>query len=187
MLHVITAIGIVASLFVSGFCFICGVIRTSDLIEEYPKRSKLFIKYAGATTIAIHILLWWFDSLPALPNLIGIFSQAIFACNLKTYPITEVISITFIATIISSLINHFTWLFFFLEYNNTYTKLTAVEITMFFMVIVWLVPFSYLLALTESHGLPLHDESGKAIRPNILKGFFLKVGDSLQSKKARNE
>ncbi|KAI9295598.1 hypothetical protein K502DRAFT_213276 [Neoconidiobolus thromboides FSU 785] len=175
--EIITALGVVLILFLTLFCIACGVVKASELIEEYTLLSKKIIVYLSYIIILFHILLCLFDGYPLIPTIVGLISQLIYLNNQTSFPLLSPTSIKFVLLIVTCIVNHFVWFFYFLNLPHIYNA--NLEFLAFFILIIWSVPIAYFLALqSPSDMLPTNnadnnnDNRRSGLLKNMLPNFF---------------
>jgi len=127
-----------------AICLACGLYYMAELAEEYPTLTKRIIKYCIWIIMALHPLLWVFESFPFLPVGFGIATHAMYYRLLvMDFPFIELTSANFLGSCAMMVISHYFWISF---YNTTLYPITYVM--GFFFTCVWLIPFAYFISLS---------------------------------------
>ena len=113
--------------------------------------------------ILFHVLLYTCDSLPLSHTLFSILCHTVYLQNFSnTWPVISLSSLSFIASCILAVTNHFIWFMYFSrlssEARQSYSKYRGsvteapdfADIATFFGVCVWLVPLFLFLSLSAN-------------------------------------
>ena len=121
--------------------------------------------------IIVHILLFYYDSLPLHLTLFSIFCHVVYLKNFTAnWPLVSLSSISFLASCALVIIDHFLWFFYFAKVTQnarhrarTSYQRQAVqapgfaEIATFFGICVWLAPLFLFLSLSANdNALPMN-------------------------------
>ena len=110
----------------------------------------------------LHGLFYFTDHLPLLQTLFSIICHLVYLQNFSnTWPLISLTSITFLASCVLVIADHFTWFFYFTKVTNnvqhlrTYRGVVAethsfTEIASFFGICVWFIPLYLFLSLSAN-------------------------------------
>ncbi|EJD48537.1 DUF396-domain-containing protein [Auricularia subglabra TFB-10046 SS5] len=162
-----------------------GLLYLAEVIEEQSRAAKVFGTRAIYAIIALHVLLWAFDSLP-LP-LVGfsITCHVVYLQNLgPLWPFISLKSPSFIASCVLVVADHFLWFHHFAgamqdarrraaaTYHRPHLPVARVtegpsfmEVAAFFGVCVWLVPLFLFLSLSANDNALPTMSMGDGSRP----------------------
>lgn len=128
--------------------------------------------------IALHVLLYWTDSLPLPKVLFSVLCHVVYLQNFsRTWPLISLTSPSFVASCALVIVDHFIWFFHFAQLTND-TRLRASrayrgpkpapagvpsfgDMATFFGVCVWLAPLFLFLSLSANDNA-LPTASGKS-------------------------
>ncbi|KIM68901.1 hypothetical protein SCLCIDRAFT_104590, partial [Scleroderma citrinum Foug A] len=140
-----------------------GLLYISELIEEHARIAKLIGQRGTYLVILFHVLLYICDSLPLPHTLFSILCHAVYLQNFSnTWPVISLSSVSFIASCILAVSNHFMWFMYFSrisrEARQTYSRYRGpivevpgfADIATFFGTCVWLVPLFLFLSLSAN-------------------------------------
>ncbi len=159
-----------------GFCFLTlsiasGLYYLSELVEEHSVLSARLLRNLVYTIIGIQTLLWLVDGFPFFLTALGIASHAVYASNLRHFPIVKLGDPLFILSCVLVLINHWVWFQHFSKpapyrdsgsslgnrsrgrYQTTVPQPTFTEIASYFGLCVWLVPFALFVSLSAGENV----------------------------------
>ncbi|KAI6047497.1 transmembrane adaptor Erv26-domain-containing protein [Pisolithus marmoratus] len=198
-------VGSIAAFLFMTLSLASGLLYISELIEEYSRLAKLIGQRATYLVIALHALLYMFDSLPLPQTLFSILCHAVYLQNFSsTWPLISLSSFSFIASCILAVTNHFTWFLYFSrmsrEVRHSYSRhrglMTEIpgfaDIATFFGTCVWLVPLFLFLSLSANdNALPTSgvgspsgsNSSSPRVNSSLFKSIFgiLWRGGSIKS------
>lgn len=168
-----------------------GLLWLSELIEEYSRHAK-FVGRRGIyvsslswylwgthfhnktlkAIMSIHIVLYFYDSLPLGHTLFSIACHVVYLQNITpSWPLISLSSWNFIASCILVVSDHFVWFFYFARITqearqrsrSAYHGVQSVpapgfaDIATFFGLCVWLAPLFLFLSLSANdNSLPLN-------------------------------
>ncbi|EMD40921.1 hypothetical protein CERSUDRAFT_43788 [Gelatoporia subvermispora B] len=148
-----------------------GLLWLSELIEEHSRMAKVIGQRGIYVIIFIHILLYFYDSLPLKHILFSIFCHLIYLQNFTaSWPSIFLTSPSFISSCVVVILDHFLWFFYFARvtqearhrarrpYGNQPTTPAPGfgDIATFFGLCVWLAPLFLFLSLSANdNALPL--------------------------------
>ncbi|WVQ94199.1 hypothetical protein IAU59_001277 [Kwoniella sp. CBS 9459] len=114
VLHLLAyAGGLAAFLFVT-LSLASGLLWLAELIEEHSKYAKSIGMRAIYAIIALHVVLYFTDSLPLLPILFSILCHVVYLQNFSSsWPFISLTSPRFILSCVLVVADHFTWFFHF--------------------------------------------------------------------------
>ncbi|WWC67276.1 uncharacterized protein I206_101184 [Kwoniella pini CBS 10737] len=173
LLHLLAyAGGLAAFLFVT-LSLASGLLWLAELIEEHSKHAKYVGIRAIYAIIALHILLWFTDSLPFLPLIFSIACHLVYLTNFSSqWPYISLTSKKFIVSCFLVIGDHFIWFFHFANlaqenkkfktssqryhYNKNYKNSnngnnpSFGDVAAFFAVCVWFIPLFLFLSLSAN-------------------------------------
>ncbi|KAK9449241.1 transmembrane adaptor Erv26 [Limtongia smithiae] len=151
-----------------GFVFLtlaiaAGLYYLSELVEEHSRFTQRLLEKLIYGIIGVHVLLLLFDHFPFWLTVFSIATQVVYYQNLKQFPFIQLSSGTFIASCVIVLLNHYFWFQHFSRpsvppptlrssplYEPPSVLPTFSEISSFFGICVWLVPFSLFVSLSAA-------------------------------------
>ncbi|KAK6535936.1 erv26 superfamily protein [Arthrobotrys megalospora] len=191
---------------ICGFTFLTlaiasGLYYLSELVEEHTVVSRRILTRLIQAIIVAHVLLFAFDGFPFLLTLFSGASHGVYAMNLRRFPMVALTDGWFIGSCILVVSNHILWFRHFSKppeplydysssssaYNrhkNTYGSgmeykpvPSFSEISAFFGLCVWLVPFALFVSLS----------AGENVLPSSMGGDSSAgvVGDDKKKNKGR--
>lgn len=170
------------ALLVLALSIAAGLYLLAEVAEEYSALSKKVIKYSTAVIVALHVL-FLLAGLPFKQISIGLVSHAVYYSLLSNFPYTE-LSPTSIGAIFLVIANHFFWFRFFFEY---YVPL--MQITGFFLVMVWTVPLLLFCSLSlgddvlpAGAGGEMHGQR-RGGKPSMFRALYDKISKLIGNKK----
>jgi len=169
LLHSISfLVGLLAIAFVT-LCLASGLLYLAEIIEENTQTAKRFGKQLIQVIIFLHLAFYLSDGLPLSLTLLGVISHFVYLSNFsRAWPSISLTSLSFISSCCMVIIDHFAWFFYFADRvshhhhrpspqswfssnrNHLPDQLTFVDITTFFALCVWMVPFFLFLSLSAS-------------------------------------
>ncbi|PLW05049.1 hypothetical protein PCANC_24665 [Puccinia coronata f. sp. avenae] len=169
LLHLISFfVGLLAIAFVT-LCLASGLLYLAEIIEENTQTAKRFGKQLIQVIIFLHLAFYLFDGLPLSLTILGILSHFVYLSNFsRAWPSISFTSLSFISSCCMVIIDHFAWFFYFADRvshhhhrpspqswffstrNRLPDQLTFIDITTFFALCVWMVPFFLFLSLSAS-------------------------------------
>jgi hypothetical protein len=145
----------------------------AELAEEFSSLAKIFVKYAlyvlnfphcciairhfgfflnsvcvflFQIVLASHVLLMVFDdTMPFFNMMISMLCQAVYASMFATFPVAVVTSPAFISSCVALIVSHLTW---YWHFQDMHYMFTPVEVMAFFLIFVWIVPFSLFVSVS---------------------------------------
>jgi len=172
VLPIVAYIGVIV-----GFCFLTlaiasGLYYLSELVEEHTVLSKKILTRLIQFIIGTHFLLI-FDGFPLLLTLFSAACHGVYMLNLRKFPVVKLSDGIFITSCLSVVINHFLWFRHFStapdvleiakeaargygrgsDYSSSNKIATFSEISAFFGICVWLVPFALFVSLTAGENV----------------------------------
>ncbi|KAI9674648.1 MAG: erv26 super protein [Caeruleum heppii] len=151
-----------------GFAFLTlaiasGLYYLSELVEEHTVLTKKLLTRLIYTIVVLQLLLSLVDGFPKRLSLLSVVSHAVYAGNLRRFPVVRLGEPVFISSCVLVLINHYLWFRHFSTppsnpppdtyskgYYNPYQPdlPTFTEIASYFGICVWLVPFALFVSLS---------------------------------------
>ncbi|KAK6343904.1 erv26 superfamily protein [Orbilia brochopaga] len=205
---ILPLVGYVGIIF--GFTFLTlaiasGLYYLSELVEEHTVVSKRILTRLIQGIVAIHILLLLIDGFPFVLTSFSAISHGAYAMNLRRFPMVALTDGWFIGSCILVVTNHILWFRHFSKppeplydyssptsaatrhrhtYGSSLDKPTPSfsEISAFFGLCVWLVPFALFVSLSagenvlpssvggESSAGMVGDDGKKKGRKGLFKG-----------------
>lgn len=173
-----------------GFAFLTlsiasGLYYLSELVEEHSVLSSKLLRNLIYGVVVAQILLWLVDGFPFTLTALGIASHAVYASNLRHFPIVKLGDPLFLLSCALVIINHWVWFRHFSEPNvfdnrmrggmsrDRYSAGTKqpsfTEIASYFGLCVWLVPFALFVSLSAGENvLPsMGSEYATGERPGV--------------------
>ncbi|KAL0949307.1 hypothetical protein HGRIS_009383 [Hohenbuehelia grisea] len=157
--------------FLAAFGFVTlslasGLLYISELIEEHSRSAKIVGERSVYVVIGLHLLLYFFDSLPLPQTVFSVMCHLVYLQNFSSsWPLISLSSLSFVASCALVIMDHFLWFFYFARITNEarhshYHRGRAVpgfaEIATFFGLCVWLVPLFLFLSLSANdNALPV--------------------------------
>lgn len=167
-----------------------GLLYISELIEEHSRLAKvigqrgIYVRVVSCklsqtldssfqAVIAMHIILYFTDSLPLKLTLFSIFCHIVYLQNFSNaWPSISLTSITLIASCALVIADHFLWFFYFAHLTQdakhqryykgreTIQPPSFVEVATFFGMCVWMAPLFLFLSLSANdNAIPLSSGS----------------------------
>ncbi|TDL29677.1 DUF396-domain-containing protein [Rickenella mellea] len=184
LLHALSYAGAVCAFAFVILSLASGLLWIAEIIEEHSTTAKAAGKRGIYAIIALHVLLYFFDSLPPLHLLFSILCHLVYLQNFsRTWPFISLTSASFVASCLLCVSDHFIWFFYFSrraheardrahrsyrgsavlhdEYN-----LSFAEIATFFATCVWLVPLFLFLSLSANDNALPTAANGHVSRPS---------------------
>ncbi|KZW04466.1 DUF396-domain-containing protein [Exidia glandulosa HHB12029] len=146
-----------------------GLLYLAEVIEEHSRAAKIIGQRAIYAIIGLHVLLWAFDSLPWRLVAFSIVCHGVYLQNLGSlWPFISLKSLTFIASCVLVVADHFLWFHYFANamqearkrnaatYHRPHTPIprnsgpSFMEVAAFFGVCIWLVPLFLFLSLSAN-------------------------------------
>lgn len=140
---------------------------------------KRFITLLIYLVAALHFGLLVVDRMPFLKISFSLACLASSFLILPEFPAVEYTSPVFIGSVLMSLVNHFSWFFYFVSsdydrYSNNYNwgNGSVMQVTAFFTLVVWSVPLAILVSLVSpSSYLPTTDPNAPK-RQSAIKALL---------------
>ncbi|GJE84239.1 Erv26 domain-containing protein [Phanerochaete sordida] len=180
MLHYLSYGGAVAAFIFITLSLASGLLWLSEMIEEHSRSAKVIGQRGIYAIIFIHVLLWYFDSLPLHLTVFSIACHVVYLQNFTpNWPVVSLSSLTFLASCGLVITDHFLWFFYFARVTQnarhrartTYPRENIAapgfaDIATFFGICVWLAPLFLFLSLSANdNALPMN-LSGTASVPS---------------------
>lgn len=139
-----------------------GLLYVSELIEEHSHFAKAVGQRGIYVIISLHVIFYVTDSLPLPQTLFSIFCHVVYLQNFSsTWPLISLTSLSFIASCLLVIADHFVWFFYFAHltqdarHNRYKGRLTPQpptfsEIASFFGICIWLAPLFLFLSLSAN-------------------------------------
>ncbi|CAL1701195.1 unnamed protein product [Somion occarium] len=172
LLHYLSYVGAAAAFIFVTLSLASGLLWLSELIEEHSRTAKLVGQRGIYAIIILHIVLYFFDSLPFWHVLFSIVCHLIYLRNFTArWPFISLSSWSFIASCFVVVIDHFMWFFHFAHVTQEARQRSRsvyrgpqannvpgfADIATFFGVCVWLAPLFLFLSLSANdNALPMN-------------------------------
>lgn len=154
-LQLLAYIGIIVGFVFLTLAIASGLYYVSELVEEHTVPTKKFLTRSIYAVILIYVLLLIFDGFPWMLTLFSIATYVIYLQNLNKFPFIDLKSPIFIASCILVVINHYLWFNYFSEARYGNKIITFAEVSSFFGICIWFIPFALFVSLSASdHVLP---------------------------------
>ncbi|KZT29278.1 DUF396-domain-containing protein [Neolentinus lepideus HHB14362 ss-1] len=145
-----------------------GLLWISEVIEEHSKTAKIIGQRGTYVIIALHILLYFSDSLPLLQTLFSVACHFVYLQNFSaSWPFISLVSLSFISSCVLVVVDHFLWFFYFARITNEARQMARrpyrgysgssplpvhgfADIATFFGICVWLAPLFLFLSLSAN-------------------------------------
>jgi hypothetical protein len=156
-----------------GFAFMTlsiasGLYYLSELVEEHTVLSSKLLTRLIYAVIAVQILLWLIDGFPFTLTCLGVVSHIVYASNLRYFPIVKFSDPLFLLNCALVGLNHWVWFRHFSEappyesrsayrdlYQSAAPQPSFTEISSYFGIYVWLVPFAFFVSLSAGKNVLL--------------------------------
>lgn len=155
-----------------------GLYYLAELVEEYTVASRKIISTLIILTILIHILILIFDRhVPWVMVMSGLLAQVLHGIIIRNFPYVNFLSIPFIGAVILLFANHYLAFSYFSSNYHTFSEVMA-----YFIVCMWLVPFSLFVSLSANDNvLPTVNEKTSLLNSNnkqddVVSNYFSKRG-----------
>ncbi|KAK9455039.1 transmembrane adaptor Erv26 [Dipodascopsis uninucleata] len=173
-LALLSYVGILVGFIFLTLAIAAGLYYLSELVEEHSRFTKRFLEKLIYTIIGIHVVLLIFDHFPFWLTLFSIGTQVVYLQNLKQFPFIQLSSSVFIASCVLVLLNHYFWFQHFSRpsippparrsspmYEPQSVFPSFSEVSSFFGICVWLVPFALFVSLSAGDNvLPSTNDGG---------------------------
>ncbi|OAV94070.1 hypothetical protein PTTG_10395 [Puccinia triticina 1-1 BBBD Race 1] len=170
LLHLVSfLVGLLAIAFIT-LCLASGLLYLAEIIEENTQAAKRFGKQLIQLIILLHLAFYLADGLPLSLTLLGILSHCVYLSNFsRAWPSISLTSLSFLSSCALVILDHFAWFFYFADRVASHNhrpapqawlahppshrrpdQLTLIDISTFFALCVWIVPFFLFLSLSAS-------------------------------------
>ncbi|KAH8094820.1 DUF396-domain-containing protein [Cristinia sonorae] len=176
LLHWLSFAGAAAAFIFVTLSLASGLLWLSEVIEENSRLAKVVGQRGIYAIILLHITLYFTDSLPFRHTLFSVVCHVVYLQNISSrWPFISLTSLSFIASCILVVIDHFIWFFHFAHVTQqarqrartTYHSPNSIkapgfaDIATFFGVCVWLAPLFLFLSLSANdNALPTNLGAG---------------------------
>ncbi|KAL8807526.1 MAG: hypothetical protein Q9182_000691 [Xanthomendoza sp. 2 TL-2023] len=143
-----------------------GLYYLSELVEEHTVLAKKLLTRTIYAIVAIQLFLAIIDRFPITLSLLSIGSHAVYAGNLRHFPIVKLTDPVFLSSCVLVILNHFLWFRHFSAPpaasssrnpglgRYDYADIpTFTEIASFFGICVWLTPFALFVSLSAGENI----------------------------------
>ncbi|KAK9460388.1 transmembrane adaptor Erv26 [Lipomyces oligophaga] len=169
-----------------GFVFLtlaiaAGLYYLSELVEEHSRFTKRLLERLIYAIIGLHVLLLLFDHFPFWLTAFSIGTQVVYLQNLKQFPFIQLSSAVFISSCVLVLLNHYFWFQHFSRpsipppsfrssplYEMPQSFPSFAEVSSFFGICVWLVPFSLFVSLSAGDNVLPSSTADAAALSNMM-------------------
>ncbi|EGF98897.1 uncharacterized protein MELLADRAFT_40593 [Melampsora larici-populina 98AG31] len=190
LLHLISFLATVLALAFILICLASGLLYVAEIIEEHSQAAKRIGQQITHGVILLHIGIYFSDGLPFHLTILGIFSHLIYLTNFsKSWPMISLNSISFLSSCCLVILDHFAWFFYFTDRTSSHhpyhskvyrhldsTALTFLDVTTFFAICVWMVPFYLFLSLSANDNV-LPSRNGNVFKSNSQVFFIEHFSD----------
>ncbi|PPQ65580.1 hypothetical protein CVT26_000529 [Gymnopilus dilepis] len=152
---------------VAAFAFVTlslasGLLYVSELIEEHSRLAKIIGQRSIYVIMVLHVIFYFTDSLPLLHTLFSLACHVVYLQNFSsTWPLISLTSVSFLASCVLVIADHFIWFFYFARitnearharvYRGRYVEAPGfTEIASFFAICVWYTPLFLFLSLSAN-------------------------------------
>lgn len=157
-----------------GFAFLTlsiasGLYYLSELVEEHSVLSAKLLRNLIYGVVVAQVLLWLVDGFPWTLTALGVASHAVYASNLRHFPIVKLGDPLFLLSCALVIVNHWLWFRHFSEpsafesrtrggmsrdrYSFSTAQPSFTEIASYFGLCVWLVPFALFVSLSAGENV----------------------------------
>ncbi|EAT88652.1 hypothetical protein HBI56_042050 [Parastagonospora nodorum] len=141
-----------------------GLYYLSELVEEHTVLAKKLLYRLIYGVIVLQVLLLAVDGFPVGLSALSIVSHAIYAQNLRKFPIVKLTDPLFLVSCALVIANHYLWFRHFsapppsssyssYPYSRDANIPSFTEIASYFGLCVWLVPFALFVSLSASENV----------------------------------
>ncbi|CAD5121947.1 DgyrCDS10408 [Dimorphilus gyrociliatus] len=123
----------------------CGLYYLAELVEEYCVISGKIIKYTLIIVTGIQLLFLLTEDLPMPLIICGIACNACYGLLLKTFPVFDLTSVPFVASVLLLLLHHY---LAFTHFSKVWYEFS--HVLAYFTVCLWIVPFALLVSLSAN-------------------------------------
>ncbi|GLB34015.1 putative inositol polyphosphate phosphatase, catalytic domain homologues [Lyophyllum shimeji] len=169
LLTYISYVAVIAAFAFVTLSLASGLLYVSELIEEHSRLAKVYGQRGIFAIIALHVILYFSESLPLAHTAFSIICHIVYLQNFSaSWPLISLTSISFIASCLLVIADHFLWFFHFAHitqearHRRTYRGPPPeappgfTEIASFFGICVWLAPLFLFLSLSANdNALPV--------------------------------
>lgn len=157
ILYLLSLVGILSGFICLTLAIASGLYYLSELVEEHAEFTKRTLVKLIYTIIAILILLWLFEGFPFKIILFSVCLNLLYLKTLSKFPYLKIDNPDFILLGILTFLNHYFW---FSHFNNlsfdrhSHRVVPSFsEISSFFGICVWLIPFALFISLSAGENL----------------------------------
>ncbi|XP_003739629.1 protein TEX261 [Galendromus occidentalis] len=147
-LTLLSWISSVFQIFVLVFCLACGLYYLAELVEEFTAATARVIRCLILIVITIHIGFVVFENFPLWMMVCGLLDQGSHLLVLKTFPLVDVTSPSFIAGLVLLVYNHYQAFSYF---GANYHPMS--EVLAYFILCLWIVPCAFLVSLSANDSI----------------------------------
>lgn len=134
-----------------AICLACGLYYLVELAEEYTRFTKRLIHNAILGELLLHFLLWAYERMWLVPNLVGIIAHISYLLLLRSFPFIDPMSPQFLMSCAMFVTSNVVWYRYFHgdpEFFYHYQVGPLASLASFFFLCVWLVPLGFFVSLT---------------------------------------
>ncbi len=132
-------------------CLACGLYYLVELAEEYTRFTKRLIHNAILGELVLHFLLWAYERMWLVPNMVGVIAHISYLLLLRSFPYIEPSSAPFLSSCMLFAGSNVVWYIYFHqdpEFFYRYRVGPFASMTSFYFLCVWLVPLGFFVSLT---------------------------------------
>lgn len=167
ILYFLSFIGIGIGILFAVYSVATGLYYISELVEEYSVITKKLLFVCCLTIISIQVLMLFENELPISNLFYSIFCSCWHYRLVEMFPFIAPSDPIFIISCLLSTINHFIW---FYHFKSGYWSVE--ELTSFFGIIVWFLPFCFIISLSANDSTLPHvapsNQKNKSVFKNLL-------------------
>ncbi|XP_059475614.1 protein TEX261 [Neocloeon triangulifer] len=148
-----------------------GLYYLAELVEEYTTTTRKVIWWMTMVVLGIYTIFLLFEDLPKTLVFCGIISQMAHLCIIQTFPFFDVLSPSFVTTVVMLVVNHY---LAFQHFSSHYFAFS--EVLGYFTICLWLVPFTLFVSLSANENtLPTVSES-RHHDDDVVSSYFSRKG-----------
>lgn len=174
-LYLFSLVGLLSGFVCLTLAIASGLYYLSELVEEYSEPTKRILNRSISTIFIIYGCLWLFEGFPVTLVSFGIFTNYVYLKTLRRFPYLRIDHPEFIASGILTFINHYLWFRYFNNYPQDKLLPNFAEISSFFGICVWLIPFLLFISLSAGENLlpsmnnNMNDSDGVSYNESYLR------------------
>ncbi|XP_065354084.1 protein TEX261 [Cloeon dipterum] len=148
-----------------------GLYYLAELVEEYTSFTRKVIWWMTMVVLGINVVFFLFEELPKSMVICNLITQVAHLCIIQTFPFFDVLSPSFITSVVMLVVNHY---FAFQHFSSHYY--TFSEVLGYFTICQWLVPFTLFVSLSANENtLPTVSEF-RHQDDDVVSSYFSRKG-----------